>query len=274
MMSRSTTFAIQLGIAVFLLVSGALGVVTALSSEPGSSELRAVLAADPEAVDSSGASVASASTTVAETTTTTTAAPGTTNPEQVANRNALVEIPEGVLDTIGGRDSVKVIAFDRDGTSFGDWSGNVITIANGRAEIGKGPYVAPDEVSAPIAVIGRISYSEDAWFEIVIETGQWNTDGFLRWGIYADSDSIESNAWIGKSQVDLEASPIPPIVNDDFWLVLAVDRTTAMLAVVRPGSDTAEGIAWAHDWTVDNWDLGIEVFSGVLSVDKYYILAP
>lgn len=223
----------------------------------------------------------SASTAGPDTTTSTTAdtsPPTTLTPEQVELAEAGEAIPDVVLDTLGGRNAVQVVAHDTLDDAAEGWTGANILIDGGRAVVGEGLYLLGDQLETPIAIVGRVAYTPGAWFEIGLESGEWNTPGFRRWGIYGgDDDQFSSNVWEGQLQADLGFDPLSSAPGQDYWIVLAVNADSAMFGIWPEGSnDGPQGATMDIDWVVPQWTLAIQIFGqgGLLNVDEYYALSP
>lgn len=250
---------------LFTLAATGLAVASVMYVEPRQPTLLSVVEA------------ASTATTAATTTTlpvTTTMSTTPSSPEMIA---ALDRIPDEILEPLGGRESVRVVAYDTIDSALEGWTGGLVAFADGAAVMGEGAYSRSELLSAPFAVVGRVSYGEPGGFEISAEWGTWDTPGFRRWGVYGGGDGLQPNVWQGATKLEPYAFPIPTEADTDHWIVVAVNEASAMYGIWREGSDSAAaGATMPLDWGIADWRLAIQVFpdGGTLIVDEYYVLSP
>lgn len=219
-------------------------------------------------------STTTTTTMAVETTTSTVPAPSTTT---TAPDPRLDHVPSTVLAPIGGRTAVTVVeAQTADGTLDG-WVGSHVNFTSGLAVMSKGLFTRPADLTAPFVVLGRISHSDGAAFEVMVESGAWATSGLRRWGFYVRDDEVTLDVWEGTRMVGPEMPGIPVPSGEFYWVMLGISDHTALLGVMPdvPGAEMV-GVTWDFEWDVPGWDLAIQVFSGggVANVDEYFILSP
>lgn len=258
--------------ALFIIFSVALSVATVVYAEPDSNPIVVQAAGQP--ADAVGSEVSEATTMPSivslPATASTTTAP---DPELVA---ALDRIPPGFLQTLGDPDHLTVAAYDTIDSSLNGWTGSNANFTQGLAVMGEGYFERTEHLAAPVAIVGLISFSEGASFEMILDTGEWGTPGYRRWGIYGSDGGFTSNVWEGSTKIDPGTSPIPSAAGDEYWVVVAVNTDSAMYGVLAAGAGDLTGNTMAVDWDTSDLKLSIQVFdsSGVLNVDEYYVLSP
>jgi hypothetical protein len=206
---------------------------------------------------------------------TTTAPTGTTAPTDTpsVDQSSLAAIPDPVLDSIGGRDSLEVVEHATMDDPIPGWSGSPAQ-GDGFIGLGGSEYLRDGFLDSPVAAVALIEYDDTAGFEMFFEVGEWQSPGFRRWGLYGGPEGLGSNWWEGPDRVDSDVvAPAGP--GQRFWVILALQDGIGLMATA-PEDDPGDvsGSTQALSWGSGRYTFGMRGFEGELTVDELWILSP
>jgi hypothetical protein len=123
-------------------------------------------------------------------------------------------------------------------------------------------------------VILRFRYSQGAEFESYIQTGEWDTDAFKRFGFYF-LDTLQTSNWDGKSDLGYQPLQGPLEPAPDSWLMamIAAGPYGEFIALIWSPDNPAQykiyRASLGVSWTGKEWLFGLNANKGALDLDEF-----
>jgi hypothetical protein len=126
--------------------------------------------------------------------------------------------------------------------------------------------------------IASLMLSEEAEFEIALDSGEWETSGFRRAGLYYMGGQLSTNIWYGADRVDQQYLDALDLAAGRRYGVLgAVDGEGSLLLMIWDEENPSQVAALQKEFGEDaaglSWSMHLAVDSGSVTVDDYYRIA-
>ncbi len=189
---------------------------------------------------------------------------------------ATVAVPDKLLEYLDGAEVVHIDTFND--SSGGGWGFDAGTIKNDVLEVvGKNwnGLVRDRQFKEYEAIIVDFIYTKGSVFEMLFDTGEWQTPPYKRFGIYIDNNSPRANVWQGVNGLGFNNlfgnfSPKPDIT---YSLLIAVLPDGEFLGVIWNPSDTTQTVFYREKfpetWSGLTWTFKIGADFGTILFDNF-----
>jgi len=125
------------------------------------------------------------------------------------------------------------------------------------------------------AFIFSLRYSTGTDFEIALDSGEWQTDSFIRAGVYRIGGEMSSNIWRGSERIDEQTLSSLPIGAGRWYGVLgAADHEGTLAIMFWDLENPSLAIAFQKEFGEEaaglSWMMHIAADRGTVTVDDYY----
>jgi hypothetical protein len=192
-----------------------------------------------------------------------------------------IQAPDKTLEYLNGVHVVNIDTFD---SVTDKWGNGLISggISNGVLKvIGKdwNGIVRNREFHENEGIVIDFTYAKGSVFEMYFGHGNWNTDGYKRFGIYMDNNYARVNVWAGKN--GLGGARLPgnflPKPDTNYSLLMALLPNGEFLAVIWDLSDPSKTILYREkigkNWSNLNWVFAIGADKGTILFDNFREIA-
>jgi hypothetical protein len=168
-------------------------------------------------------------------------------------------------------------SFDQAGGPPRGWEGDTGEVANGVLRVdGHGNWngiAKTDVYSAGDAFLFKFKYSPDALLEMYIDSGEWATDAYRRFGIYVERYPT-SNTWIADNNFTRNlAGNFTPKPETWYFVLMAIGPEADFLAVMWEPENPAHAVYYKEhlgaQWGDLNWRFAFGADKGSASYDDF-----
>jgi hypothetical protein len=168
-------------------------------------------------------------------------------------------------------------SFDRPGDPPRGWEGDTGEIADGVLRVdGLGNWngiAKTGQYSTGDAFLFKFKYSPDALLEMYIDSGQWATDSYRRFGIYVERYPT-ANTWIADNYFTGNLiGNYRPKPDTWYYVLIAIGPEADFLAVMWEPAEPANAVRYEEhlgdEWADLNWRFAFGADRGSASYDDF-----
>ena len=189
---------------------------------------------------------------------------------------ATIPAPDKTLEFLNGVQVVYIDTFDN--PSRGGWGFDAGKVKDGILEvIGKNwnGLVRDRDFNDNQGIIVDFTYTKGSVFEMLVDTGDWYTDPYKRFGIYMENNHARVNVWASKNGLggaNLSGN-FAPKPDTTYSLLMALLPDGEFLGVIWDPSDLSKTIYYREkigkNWSNLTWKFRIGADSGTILFDNY-----
>ena len=190
---------------------------------------------------------------------------------------ATIQAPDKTLEYLNGVQVVNIDTFDLvtdkwgSGLISGGISNGVLTvIGNNWNGIGRNRSFNDNQ-----GIIIDFTYTKGSVFEMFVDSGDWFTDPYKRFGIYIDNNYARVDVWAGKNGLGgarLSGNFLPK-PDTNYSLLMAILPNGEFLGVIWNPSDPSKTIYYREKfdekWSNLTWRFALGADKGTILFDNY-----
>lgn len=154
------------------------------------------------------------------------------------------------------------------------WSGGIIKLT-GTSPFATGVYRGPLEKGQ--ALLFLMDYSGASNFTILAEKGEWQKEGFRRYGVNFHAKA-QTDIWEGPQNLGgtvLEGN-LRFEEGGKFYVLIALDGENEFATVIWDADDPRTHLLFRNgrktDWPVEGWNFAIQVDEGTITLYDFFLL--
>jgi len=189
---------------------------------------------------------------------------------------ATIQPPDKSLEFLNNVQVVYIDTFDD--SSRGGWGFDAGKVKDGVLEvIGKNwnGLVRDRDFKDNQGIVVDFTYTEGSVFEMLMDTGEWSTDPYKRFGVYVENNAPKINVWVkqnflGGSYMSGNLKPKPDIT---YTVLMVLLPDGGFLCTVWDPSDPSKSLYYREgvgkNWSNLTWKFRIGADSGTILFDNY-----
>jgi len=135
------------------------------------------------------------------------------------------------------------------------------------------PNIYKQQITDGQGIIIEFSYTEESYFEILFNYGEWGSDQYKRFGVYIDKNYVRPNCPpnnIGKEDVS-GSFPLKP--DTTYSIMMGISQGGDFLAIIRDPSDPIKVMKYhrvvGDNWSGYQWSFIIGGHNGTIIFDNF-----